>query len=350
MTLRITSLPAGHGDCLLIEYGKRAMLIDGGTTGTYPRLKQHLKKVFGDRKPHLDLFVITHIDADHIGGAVKLLEDADVTYDDIWFNGWNHLKEKAPPDVLGAKQAEVVSQLLRKRKLPWNEAFGGKAVVIDGKPRKIKLPGKLSLTLLSPYRTQLHKLIPAWRKELELAGMVDRNGNPIPPKLRRGGPSDILGRRRIDVEALVGEKFESDDKEANGSSIAFLLEYGKRRVLFTGDAHPGVLVDSLRYVRNRKIDLLKVSHHGSCGNTSEELLKRLRCRRYLISTNGAIFEHPDATAIARIVKHGGRGKKSLLFNYETTFNNCWKDGTLCGHYRYEALYPETKEGGITIEL
>lgn len=354
MTLRVTMLPAGHGDCLFIEYGAHAMLIDAGTTGTYKRLKQHLRQVFGERKPHLELFVITHIDADHIGGAVKLLADPDVTYGDVWFNGWAHLNEKARRDILGAKQAEVVSETLRARKLPWNRAFRGKAVVIDREPRKVKLKGGLALTLLSPYRAQLHALIPAWRKELEAAGMVDKHGNPIPPKLRRGGPSDLLGgARAIDVEALAKEKFDSDRAEANGSSIAFLLEYEGRRAIFTGDAHPAVLIESLRRIRPRgamKVDLLKVSHHGAGGNTSEELLKRLACPRYLISTNGAIFKHPEAAAVARIVKHGGRDRKALVFNYETRFNRGWRDATLQGRYAYDVVYPATKAGGATIEL
>ena len=37
--------------------------------------------------------VITHIDFDHIGGVLSLLQDKDlgVTFHDIWFNGWRHL-------------------------------------------------------------------------------------------------------------------------------------------------------------------------------------------------------------------------------------------------------------------
>ncbi|HYO75341.1 MAG TPA: MBL fold metallo-hydrolase, partial [Thermoanaerobaculia bacterium] len=150
---RVTMLPAGHGDCIWIEYGSEEephhVLIDAGTTGTYKRLKSELKKRFGNAKPHFELFVITHIDADHIGGAVKLLADRGVTYDDIWFNGWEHLHGRNPSEQLGAKQAEAVAQTIVDNDLPWNEAFDGEAVVIDDWPTKKTLPGGLTLTLLS---------------------------------------------------------------------------------------------------------------------------------------------------------------------------------------------------------
>ena len=52
---RIDMLPAGHGDCLWIEYGSKEeskrILIDGGTTGTYKRLKTRFENLpENDRK------------------------------------------------------------------------------------------------------------------------------------------------------------------------------------------------------------------------------------------------------------------------------------------------------------
>ena len=74
---KIEMLPAGHGDCLWIEYGSKEdpfrILIDGGTTGTYKRLKKRLENLSEeDRK--FELLIVTHIDADHIAGILKLFE------------------------------------------------------------------------------------------------------------------------------------------------------------------------------------------------------------------------------------------------------------------------------------
>lgn len=349
----VTMLPAGHGDCLWVEWGKasapRRMLIDAGTPGTYKRLKAAIKDRLGNGKAHFDLFVITHIDEDHIGGAIRLLEDSEVTYGDLWFNGWKHLREKAPRDLLGAKQAELVTDTIQRRKLPWNTAFGGKAVVIDKDLPTVPL-GEAKLTLLSPYRQQLHDLIPKWRAELVKAGLVDAAGNLLHPRERARRIRDQLGVRSLNIETLLKEPFESDAAEANGSSIAFLLEHGGKRALFTGDAHPGVLAQSLRQLSasDRKLDVVKVPHHGSDGNTSADLLSLVSCNTYLLSTNGARYSHPDRAALARIV---GRGNKSrLCFNYTTSFTTLWNNAIARQKYRFQVDYPTTKDGGFSLEL
>ena len=67
---------------------KRRILIDGGSPATYPRLKKRIKALSpADR--HFDLFVVTHIDSDHIGGAVKLMDNAlaGLSFGDVWLNG-----------------------------------------------------------------------------------------------------------------------------------------------------------------------------------------------------------------------------------------------------------------------
>jgi beta-lactamase superfamily II metal-dependent hydrolase len=354
-------LAAGHGDCLWIEYGTEAdrhhMLIDAGTPGAWKRLKSEIKTRFGKQPPHFDLFVITHIDADHIGGAVKLLADHGVTFGDIWFNGWEHLHGGNPNLQLGSKQGEAVAQMIVDRALPWNKAFFGKAVAIRRWPAKKTLPGGFALTLLSPYPRQLTALIPDWEKELRKAGLW-KNGKPLRP--RRSASSLALGGddECLDIDSLLKEKFQSDTAAANGSSIAFLAEYSARdkkpvRALFTGDAHVPVLLESLKRLQANgsiAVDLLKLAHHGAGGNTSTELLKRLTCPRYLVSSNGAYFEHPERSAIARILVHAVHKTKHLIFNYSTRFNRIWNDSGLKSKYNYETSYPSDDTGGATLDL
>jgi len=352
---RITMIPADHGDCLWIEVGKAAapkqILIDAGTPGTYKRLKKLIQERFGGKPAHFDLFVITHIDADHIGGAIPLLEDRDVTFGDIWFNGWKHIIEKLPKDDrLGAKQAELVIGLLAERKLAWNKKFKGKAVVLENGPIAIDLDG-VKITLLSPYREQLHTLVKKWKDELIAARIVDEQGNLLPPSQRAQKIRDLLGGGLLNVDALLQSPFEGDPGAANGSSIAFLMDYAGTRVLFTGDAHAPVLMKSLATLpkAQRKIAALKVSHHGSKNNTSEELLALLDCPRYLISTSGAQFEHPDRAAIARIVNRRSPGAQ-LYFNYDTKYNDIWTNAGVQKKYGFKALYPKAKGDCTVVEL
>ena len=77
----------------------------------------------------------------------------------------------------------------------------------------------------------------------------------------------------IDIDALADEESPEDQSTANGSSIAFILEYGKRKILLSADAHPDLLVKSLENLGSSadnpiKLDAFKVPHHGSKYNIS----------------------------------------------------------------------------------
>ncbi|MGF6410085.1 hypothetical protein [Paraburkholderia sp. MM5482-R1] len=120
---RIHMLPADHGDCLWLEYGvqsaPKVILIDAGAVSAWPRLKAKINEEKQKRggQLHLELFVVTHVDADQIGGAVKFLGEASglgVTFGNVWFNGYFRLDNNAPPerdDILGAKQGERLASL-----------------------------------------------------------------------------------------------------------------------------------------------------------------------------------------------------------------------------------------------
>ena len=77
------------------------------------------------------------------------------------------------------------------------------------------------------------------------------------------------------------------------------------------------------YSRENKlsVDFVKVAHHGSKNNTSNELLDMIDCQNYLIPTNGggARSYHPDREALANIICHDGRDRSktvNLYFNYK----------------------------------
>ncbi len=129
---RIDMLPAAQGDSLWIEYGPRTkphrVLIDGGTAPTYDHLRARIMRL-PERDRHFDLWIVSHVDADHIEGVIVLLQDRSLklSVDDVWFNGWKHL----PTDRLGPAQGEMLSGILDRRKpwgrkLPWNLASGGR--------------------------------------------------------------------------------------------------------------------------------------------------------------------------------------------------------------------------------
>jgi hypothetical protein len=346
-------LPARHGDALWIEYGDparpRHMLIDGGPPSqvTIRRLRGLLVDDTGRPAP-LELMVVTHIDADHIAGILRLLEDDGLPLEtrDLWFNGWDHL----PSDLLGAKQGEALTAAILSRRLSWNEDFGRRAVMVpdDGPLPRIQLPDDMTLTLLGPTRAELAALRPVWKTEVEAAGLVPGHG---------GGPEieqpDLLGDRALDVEALASEPFEPDDSEANGASISFVAEHGGRRLLATGDAHASTLEAGLRRLAEETgrervaVDAVKLPHHGSKYNLSPETLDLVDCDRFLISTSGSIHHHPDPVAVARILV--GTEDAELVFNYREPTTERWDSNRLRRRHRYRTVYPEDQPG-ILVEV
>ncbi|MEA3491085.1 MAG: MBL fold metallo-hydrolase [Campylobacterota bacterium] len=357
---KVELIQAGHGDSIWIEYGRdpdslHRILIDGGTAGTFKRLKKRIEQLPSDKR-HFDLLVITHIDADHIAGVLKLLEEDSlgVTFGDIWYNGYQHLSSL---ESLGVKQAEILSDYLDKLDIHWNQAFGGKSACIDREKEflPIVLPGGMKLTLLSPSLKELAKLKPKWEREAEKAGLF-LNKKPEEREELDTSPSGLesLGGAKLpDIESLAKSIFEPDDSLPNGSSIALITEYDDKKMLFAGDAHAAVLLDSIKaYLPGCQplyLDLFKVPHHGSEANISKALLERIRCNSYLISSNGAYFKHPDEIAIARIIKYGGN-KPDIYFNYLSKHNDIWNNPILQKRYQYQAHYPSSEETSIVVSV
>jgi glyoxylase-like metal-dependent hydrolase (beta-lactamase superfamily II) len=356
--LKIEMLPARHGDCLWIEYGDAKkpyrMLIDAGPTSAYKHVRERILAL-PENKRHFELFIVTHIDADHIEGAVKLLRDRKLkaTYGDVWFNGYRHLKRSR---TLGGPLGEYLTAAIVEEGLPWNEAFGGDSVVVpeEGKLPVHKLRGGMTLTLLSPTWERLEKLRPQWEAEVRAAGLVKGSVKAAAKKwagIKRLHPT--LGLPSV-AKLAAADPSGSDGAVANGSSIAVLAEYDKRRCIFAGDAFPDVLLASLRRLLKKpsekmELDVFKLPHHGSRANVSPELIDRVKSALYLFSSSGAIFKHPDREAVARVIHHD-KTSPLLCFNYKTTFNEMWANPNLISKHKYRVKYPPPGKEGLLVEI
>jgi hypothetical protein len=353
--LKLEVLPAGHGDCLWIEYGDpaspRRILIDGGANGSYKRaLQARVARSGGE----LELLVVTHIDADHITEILELIDDGRIGIQpkDVWFNGFRHLPGE-DPETLGPVQGEKLTDYLVKQRVPWNVAFAKKAVVVpdQGELPRVGLDGGLTLTLLSPTVQALADLRPVWEKEVRKAGL-DPNMAEGPEAAAEEG-FELLDAAPPNVESLAATPFVEDSSEANASSIAMLLDFEDHRILLAADAHPGVLTSTInRHNGDTRLKLTacKIPHHGSKFNVSRQLLDRLECDTYIFSTNGAHFRHPDREGVARVIQWGGELPK-LIFNYKTSFTEIWKPKAVKERFHYDATFPEEEPSeGIVLNF
>jgi beta-lactamase superfamily II metal-dependent hydrolase len=344
--ITVEALPGGYGDCLLIScaVGSRQwrLLIDTGPDECLPTLVQRLDAlpVNSSGKRRIDLAVISHIDHDHIGGASAIFADKSLGLDfgDIWFNAPHLVSSRGVSEGVGL--ASVLGGAARG--LPWNKAFDAQDVVVPDS-LFLDVPGKRGeprITLLSPTRQSLDALYGVWAKELP---KVKVRPEPEPLVVERGA---------LDVLALASRSTAVDRAPANGSSIAFLLEHRGATALLTADAFPTVLVPALTALAAHrgtalpwKIDVLKLSHHGSRANTTEALMQVVRATDTVVSTNGAIFGHPDAEGVARVV-HGCLPNSRIWFNYRTPRTALWGVEEMCRQFGYSAQYPE--DGGQSV--
>jgi hypothetical protein len=362
--LCIDILPARHGDCLFLEYGDAArptrILIDGGPGFAYPALRERIEVLRADQR-RIDLLVVTHIDGDHIEGVIRLLRDTalGVNVEEIWFNGTPQIAalRVASAADYGAIQGEYLGKLIRKRKIPWNLPFGGKAATAG---TRVDLPGGASAILLSPTCDQLVRLRRSWNAELAMAGIEPDATEEDMARLRAirrlaPPPSFSTGPALDDIPELAARAFEPDTALANGSSIAMLFEYAGRRLLLLGDAFSDAVeaaVDRIIAAQNQRplhVDMVKLSHHGSRANIGPSLLEKLQCECYVVSSDGKYFRHPDAEALARVICHSPAAV-TLMFNYRSAQTVPWSAPGLQQKYRYRTVYPAAGTAGISLRL
>lgn len=347
--LRITSMQAREGDCLVLSYGAdetsvRHLVIDAGRAATAAKLLDYLRAKGVER---IEALVVTHVDADHIEGVLDFvrLAEGEVEIADVWFNGWKHLREDLQD--MGPGQGETLTQLLSGRN--WNRIADGGAIRTDddGTPRVLPaLDGGLRLTVLSPDAVKLAAMRKTWAKACAQAGLIPGEpppAEPAPTILQRMGGSSI--------EQLAMTVTGKDTTKANGTSIALLAEFDGTSILLGADAHPDILARGIRHLGQDDplhIDLFKIPHHGSQANVTRELLAAVECGRFLISTDGSRFGHPDPVAVARIVASRKAGTE-LYFNYRQDRTTAW-DERVEGRDRYACFFPEEGDGFIEVIL
>lgn len=329
--MKIKFLKANNGDSILISFSdekgiNRNILIDGGTGPTY--YKSSTRK-YGDlydtienlktEKQKIDLLVLTHIDDDHIGGILSWLAKDKEAYnwiDKVWFNSGktiaDFLKAEENKDLhielnifkdtfTSIPQSTTFEQYIETHKL-WDQK------IILNSEETLKQFG-VEIQILSPNKKKLEKLLKEYKKDKDYFTGAEENdwNTPI---------SDF-----IKEETQANFKFDEDSSVPNGSSIAFILTYKNKKYMFLGDSHPSVIIESLKkkYAEPIEVELLKVSHHGSCYNTNKELLNLIKTDKYVLSSDSTIHNLPNKRTLARIIKQNPNA--ILYFNYENLIDN-----------------------------
>lgn len=334
-SIELKLLPVGNGDSIHLRFSDRGgimrnILIDGGPAKAYDYLNPKKKKEEGSLKElinsikakneQIDLLILTHIDDDHIGGILRWFEDGvnqNNLVKEVWFNSGvivaKYFKTIDKSKALlihpqGNFNTSIKQGITLEEKL---EALGiwNKTVI---KQSDVYQKWGAEFFILSPSETTLKLLLNKWEKE-----KINYNTSSIP---------NDYGKSL--QEHIASDTFNEDTSIPNGSSIAFLFQYKDVKILFMGDAYPTVVCNGLKQMgfsseKRLKLDFLKVSHHGSKGNTSDELLNLIETNNFLISSDGSFFNLPDKQCIARILKH--QKNSNFYFNYPQLTDNIFSE-------------------------
>lgn len=303
------------GDCFYIRYTSDDNIInifvDAGYSGTYKKTFRNDVKEIVAQGEKIDLFVITHIDQDHISGIKPFLKEFGIdNVEKFWFNHYDklNLSEETNETEISVKDGITLRDHFQMSGRKMDEIIAGNELMISD---------KIKFKILSPSIESLKKFKDYWKEE------------------EKKYDYEISSNKSSDynksIEELSLNTFKEDNDIANGSSIAFLLEIGQFKCLFSGDAHPSVLYDSLQklgYTKESplKLDFMKVPHHGSKHNLSNDLLEIIDCQKFIFSANGVNRDNlPNKETIAKIICNSTRSINkciTLLFNYD---NECLRN-------------------------
>jgi hypothetical protein len=215
MTIKI--FQSGKGDALLISSTKANILVDGGVSDAYTSFVSKELNKLKKANTAIDLACVSHIDDDHIGGILVMIEDMvdwrvfdfhkkqggtalkapksfrPAEIKEIWHNAFhdvisdnageiedmlatnaNILSSSSNPILqemgeiaLSKGQAIQLSKRLRPEQLniPLNKSVGSKLVMSRKGAKPIKI-GSLTISIIAPFQADLLKLRKEWNEWL----------------------------------------------------------------------------------------------------------------------------------------------------------------------------------------
>jgi beta-lactamase superfamily II metal-dependent hydrolase len=302
--MRLNVFPSDKGDCLLLTSSDgQKILIDGGMRASYKQfVAAQLARL---ASKGLDLVYVSHIDSDHIGGILQLMDDLvawrrydyQVTNDNsdfpmprvprppkpqvIWHNSFKdqlqdnqgQIEEQlvanlsilsADPQVIGedlaglgqstsdlvssVREGLVLSSRVSAHQLgiKVNPQFGGQTILAEDAPAPIAL-GRLSISVIGPLKADLEKLREEWNDWLarnqQTTERIRKELEDDPSFQMLGEGMKLLSYVRGFANAL-GER--GMVTTPNLASLMLYVKEGKKTLLLTGDGHSQDILKGLR--------------------------------------------------------------------------------------------------------
>jgi beta-lactamase superfamily II metal-dependent hydrolase len=366
--MQITMFQSAQGDCLLLSdsVGETRILVDGGMPSAYTAHVAPTLARLRKAKKKIDLVYVSHIDRDHIGGVLRMLDDEVLwrvhahqikngnpthkvpkalrppVVDAIWHNSFHdQLKQNSRPieealaasaPILsaaeiqavrdaGRQQANLVTSIreairVSRRVSPTqlnirlNEEADGKLLMRRSGQAPIELGG-FRITILGPSASDLENLRDEWDAWLSKA-----KNKKVVQDLRKTSRADEKRLGASDFEhlfavmALQAEAFGDPESVTppNLASLTLLVEDESQSLLLTGDARWDQIVEGLEATGRLQsgqplpIDIIKVPHHGSENNIVETDLLDRTVGKHYVFCGNGHSDNPEIDVVELMVK------------------------------------------------
>jgi len=260
----------GQGDAILISQGFFQLLID---TGPDEKLLDCLNDniPFWDKK--IDVLILTHFDADHVGGFVELTNFYEIG------NIFLPLTEYKESDLYLELKERLLA--LKETGTVIKEPFLGQQIAFYNSTRvnkaKYNSIEPLFFTFLTPFTLNSEKY----------AQLEENNA------FSWEKAETILSDKKMSEMA--------DQISENDGSIVLLMQYGILSILLVGDLETTGEESLLELSLINKVDILKVGHHGAKTSSSLSFLLKTRPETSLVSVGeNNKFDHPSPEVLSAL--------------------------------------------------
>jgi len=305
-------IDVGQGDGILIKTpGFRHIMIDGG----FPRSMQDTNKNaadfvdwkfvkdYGQKKIQLDAMLASHNDADHFGGLADLLDvkqiealDATgVTVDAFFHAGlswWTSAAGRTLGEHTTVDGESFWTRLLDDRAHAVSATGGGSGAKLHGMWRDF-IAGVVQTKTSTGQPTPIQRIS---HDNTHLPGF-EPNGDGE-PAIRVLGPVEFTVAGKPGLRRFSG----GESQNTNGVSLLLRVDFGRTRVLLTGDLNKNsqrtLLQDYTGERMEFECDVAKACHHGS-EDVSYKFLQAMRPAATVISSgDNEGHDHPRPSIIA----------------------------------------------------
>ncbi|MBR1188562.1 MBL fold metallo-hydrolase [Bradyrhizobium sp. AUGA SZCCT0160] len=371
--MKLHIFQSAKGDCLLLEAkdGTR-ILCDGGMAASMrTHVRDELAKLREAGKK-IDYVYISHIDQDHISGALQLLEDElewrlfdfhteqgtpirepkvprPPEIGGIWHNAFRDQIGKnvgeiedmlaaAAPTLLASAVPKIVElgeelqqiavsipEAIKVSRYASAELLNIPTNQLPGSHEKPKLlmvrdgqtafdVGSMQLTIVGPTSDELKLLQKGWNNFLR-----DAKGKEQIKKLRAEIKRKIeaFGSETFDLRDWNGIEDYKGVTTPNIASLMFMVEEDSKRLLLTGDSQQDIIIKGLELTGfldagHLHLDVLKTQHHASEHNFNPAFCRKVSADNYVFCGNGS-NGNPELSVIQMIYdsRLGPKAKRAL---------------------------------------